>query len=303
MPARIPNDEAVPGESVDSPREIAGAHGRRVSLWEWPSALCLDAPVVALLWQNLAARAAGIELSWVERVLLGAAIWLIYVADHWLDAQRLQPALPALARHRFVREHPRAFALVACVVLAAGVVLSLTALPGPVFCGGVILGAFCGAYLFLVQIPALGEWIAPGKEIFSSAIFSAGVFLVPVARLLVASGSAVPLWPLWVGAGIFALLCWVNMLEIGLAEREIDRLQQQVSAADLPVAGAVTGLLLALLVLEQIFQVLTPTNLLALCLTGSTLALGVLHVLRRRLSRRTVRFLADAALLTPLVGL
>ena len=68
--------------------------------WEWPSALCVEAPLVALLWQEVSARSLGAQLEIYHRGLLALALWLAYLADRWVDAWFTRPRT---ARHLVAR--------------------------------------------------------------------------------------------------------------------------------------------------------------------------------------------------------
>src|SRR5690242_16333745 len=57
-------------------------------LWLWPNLLSLDAPLVAVLWQQLFARCFGLPGDAIPALLLVASVWLIYAADRAFDVWR-----------------------------------------------------------------------------------------------------------------------------------------------------------------------------------------------------------------------
>lgn len=53
----------------------------------WPNLLSLDAPAVALVWQDFLARTFGIPLRMPARLVLGLTVWAIYLGDRLLDVR------------------------------------------------------------------------------------------------------------------------------------------------------------------------------------------------------------------------
>lgn len=68
--------------------------------WLWLNLLGLDAPIVALVWQDLAAHTFGNPLRASARIVLGFTVWAVYLADRLLDI-RAAGAAPNTARHNF----------------------------------------------------------------------------------------------------------------------------------------------------------------------------------------------------------
>ncbi len=75
--------------------------------WLWPNVLSLDAPLVALAWQEAFAQVMAVELGAAQRVLLAVCTWLAYSGDRLLDARRLPDGPVDSARHAFARKHAR----------------------------------------------------------------------------------------------------------------------------------------------------------------------------------------------------
>ena len=60
---------------------------RPTPLWLWPNLLSLDAPLVALVWQDFAAHSFGHPLRLPARIVLALTVWAIYVVDRLLDEE------------------------------------------------------------------------------------------------------------------------------------------------------------------------------------------------------------------------
>ena len=79
----------------------------RPPVWLWFNLLGLDAPVVALVWQDFLARCYPTILRPPGRAVLGLTVWAIYLADRLLDTRH--PAVWESVRHvfRHIVQRPR----------------------------------------------------------------------------------------------------------------------------------------------------------------------------------------------------
>ncbi len=96
--------------------------------WQWPTILSLDAPAVSVVWQAALARVAGVELRWPHVAVLGATVWLAYVADRWIEGWRLQWPDIRTQRHQFYLRWRWPVALTWIVVAAANAIVGFTEL-------------------------------------------------------------------------------------------------------------------------------------------------------------------------------
>jgi len=147
----------------------------RPPAWLWFNLLSLDAPLIALLWQDFLSRCYPTALLLTGRAVLGLTVWGIYLADRLLDV-RHPPSASETVRHRFYRQH-RAFAK----TLFAGVAtldltLTLFWLRPAVFSNGLILSA--GVVVYLGAFPFTGWSSTAWKKPVAAVIFTAGIFLI-----------------------------------------------------------------------------------------------------------------------------
>jgi hypothetical protein len=238
--------------------------------------LCLDAPIVAVVWQHFLAQTVGLPLRMEGRLALGLTVWLIYLFDRLLDV-RGAATLPDSGPHWFCREHQRAAIALAAVALAADSVASFLLRPA-VFWSGVAVVAGVAAYFESFPLRRVaGAW----KPLMAAVLFAAGVFLVVWARIEAPEGSAAPLvWP----AAAFAALCLANLLLI-------DAWQHGRPAARVGWAAAALGTTAAAWAPHPWFMAI------ALAAWG----LCVLAFGGTRWPREARRVLADLVLLTPLL--
>lgn len=247
-----------------------------------PHSLGLDAAAVALCWQALLARHAGLALGLAERVVLPLTVWIIYAADRLLDTRGWRSE-PSAARHRLLWSHRTAAVATLCAAALADLLLTAAAVPRAVWPQGLALAAAVLAYLAAVHLTAFRRGVA--KAALVAALFTAGVFLAPWS----AAGSRTGL--LHGPAVAFFLLCLSNLLIIDAWERP-----EAVEPA-----------------FARVWVPLVPA-LLAACCAGfaqpwprsiaiSAALMLVLYGTGRRIALDARRALVDAALLAPLLFL
>ena len=246
-----------------------------IPVWLWPNVLSLDAPIVALVWQDFASRCFPSTLSLPARLALGLTVWAIYLGDRLIDIHH-HGDRSETACHRFCRRNRGIAATLLLAVLLVDVLIAALWLRPVLAANGLWIGAT--VVLYLIGFPVLHRSMRRPKQIAAAIIFAAGV-------LLVAWTSTLSAWPTlaW-PASAFCALCLGNLALIETWEHE---------RKDLP--GRSGLLLLALL---------------CICLGRSdwyfaiglsAVALGALDLWAVRLSRDAHRVLADAVLLTPIL--
>ncbi|MFI5356044.1 MAG: hypothetical protein ACHQ4G_01790 [Opitutales bacterium] len=267
--------------------------------WQWPTILSLDAPAVALAWQWMLARIAGNPLVWYHYQLLGAAAWLVYAADRWIEGWWIAPSEMQTQRHLFYQRYrwPTFGVWLAVALFSFG--NAVVQLNDREFRTGIILVLPVLVYLFSHQlIHRHHPWRAP-KEICVALLFAAGVACFTLARMPAAANRlAVPL-------ALFGLLCFANCALISIWENEVDLRHGQTSLALQYPGGRkfVQALpwMIALLAAGFAGREAGAVRTAALCAVGSGLGLGAVDFLHRRCGRLLARVLADFALLTPVV--
>lgn len=131
--------------------------------------LSLDVAVGAAVSASFLAGVLGVELLPQGLVVLAATVWLIYTADHLLDARQVEhPA--ASSRHRFHQRHFVGIAVSAGVVAVIDLML-LQMVRAPIVIYGLFLSGGVGIYL-------LGSrYLGFLKELVAGLIYLGGVLL------------------------------------------------------------------------------------------------------------------------------
>lgn len=139
---------------------------------------------------------------------LAAAIWLIYTADHLIDARCVQASFTG--RHAFHRRNSKLLIILGAMVLCFSLV-NIYFLDGVIIRNGALLAAGCVVYLLAVYLmPRL--WI---KELLVAIGYAVGVFLAPVSL----SAERLEMTPVVQFAGI-ALL---NLLIFSYYDQQVDQ--------------------------------------------------------------------------------
>ena len=260
--------------------------------WAWPTALSLDAPTVAVVWQALFATSYNVTLAPIFPIILGLCVWLIYAGDRLLDGLELDLNKEHTYRHALYVRYRQPFTLVWSITFLITSILAFTLLPNE----GIILGAgLCGAVGLYMLGTHLFKALTLSKEMLIGLVF--------------ATAASLPVWTerasvnLLLSALLFAVLAGLNCLLIATWEVEIDAAQRQRSSLQVvPKLAQVIGPLLFCLSLVSLVAELVLPSPLMLSVSLSALLMWALKSCDR-LGDETRRVLADAALLTPLLFL
>ena len=283
--------------------------------WQWLTVLSLDAPLVALVWQALFARILNVELAWPQAVLLGLAVWVIYVADRWIEGWRLSPEIVLTQRHHFYILWRWPVFMICLVVILVGLGLAVVWLPGREWVASLVLAIPIAVYLLSHQFFHREHPGRIPKEICIAVLFPLGSALAPVVLAL----PTLLEWPsigaiingrltgLGVPLGLFGLLCLVNLALISAWETEVDAQHGQTSLA-LQFShrlGLIRSLpwLLACLGAAAVGGTHGIDRVAGICATASAILLGILDYVEPRIGRQAARIFVDLTLLTPAVAL
>ncbi len=273
----------------------------RQPFWLVPNLLSLDAPLVAVAWLYMFAKTWGVNYHPEhEYVVLGLVVWVLYVADRLLDAAVHGESPRCQERHRFHRRHRRKFMVGVVIAGITAVVLVLTRSPVAVFSYLLVEGFLIAGFFAMVLFASPGTDEMPyAKNILGGLAFAFGTAMVAhvylydkrVVDLVLRSREFIA----------FAVLCILNISAIDLWEHASRTEDVEVKAQDelaltLPLTllgGA--SLFFALQAHEQ-----SSRPFFYAILTGAAL-LHVVNRTRARFSMESLRVLADAALLAPLM--
>jgi 4-hydroxybenzoate polyprenyltransferase len=129
--------------------------------------------VGAVVCASFFARLLNVVILPQGLISLGLTVWIIYTADHLLDAKKLKQDA-STERHRFHQQHFKSL----LVLLAVTALIDLTQIyfiRSIVFIDGLVLAFLVGIY-FLVQ-----QRIGFLKELLGTLLYTGGVLLIPLS--------------------------------------------------------------------------------------------------------------------------
>jgi len=261
-------------------------------LSKWITTLCLDAPFVALAWQELYAQASDSNIGWHHRILIFLAVWLGYAADRLLDARRHR--INKTHRHLFFRQNRTPILFIWAIVLFASLTFAIIRLSSPEFINGVLIAISSAVLTFLVQ-----SLRGPSKPYLKS-LTTAALVLVSATLFPLFSGQDVSPRAALALASTFVLF-FTNCMAIHRWDRKIDRAQE----GDTFLSANRLGYKVYLAALAQLclagYLLASDSSYISLPMAGlASLALIYpLDAAGEGLAVETRRLAADAALLTP----
>lgn len=181
-----------------------------------PSALCLDAPLVAVGWALLLAGEKG-PVSLPGLAALFFAVWAVYLADRIRDSRKgFDPPFEPV-RHRFARRHPLVLTALLSFAIAGGLAVALSGLERQTIVAGVTVAFATALYFFAFGWTGKTKFAPrlPGKEMVIAICFATGVSI--------GSGRIDPREWISPETAAMSLLFLANCLVISRAEADRDR--------------------------------------------------------------------------------
>jgi hypothetical protein len=180
--------------------------------------LSLDVALGAVVSAALFARILNVAVLPQGFILLGLTVWIVYTADHLLDASSMHE-MAMSERHKF---HQKNFVIILLVFFVAGAIaLGLTFLIRvQLITAGIVFGTFVVIYLLV------NRWLKYFKEFTGSLLYTGGV-LLPSWSLHTQPFSNYQLTFII----IFSLIAFTNMLIFARFSMEEDILNRQKSLA------------------------------------------------------------------------
>lgn len=135
--------------------------------------LSLDIVAGAVICAIFFARIFDVVILPYGFISLGLTVWVIYTADHLLDASKLLTTA-STNRHRFHQQHFSSL-LIAALIAAVVDGLQLFYIRRSVFVGGIVLASVVVVYFFVQRR------LTFLKESFGAVLYAGGVLLIPVS--------------------------------------------------------------------------------------------------------------------------
>ncbi len=205
--------------------------------------LSLDVVLGAILSSMFIAALIGVSLTTEILIGLGIAIWLIYTADHLIDAKKIKGEA-INPRHAFHQKHFKSIATIGLIAILIGT-WNISFLPlETVKFGGIL--TFCVAVYF-VTIRLADRKSLWHKEMSAAMIYSFGIFAGPLSL----SGD-IPYSTIFLFVQ-FSIIVILNLFIFPIFEVESDRKDDMKSLAITVGVKRLKGVINFLFVLVFIF--------------------------------------------------
>ncbi|MEM6271092.1 MAG: hypothetical protein AAF998_16765 [Bacteroidota bacterium] len=159
---------------------------------------------------------------WAFYLVLPLAVWIIYTADHLLDAYRLRESAHT-PRHLFHFQHFRALVITEIIAGTACLTLAFIYFESDAIGFGVIMGVLVALHFLLVKL--VGSLASPLliKESGVAFIYTMGIWGLPLWEAVDSSNADFQASAIYLTAFVqFFLLALINLLEFSLFEYQID---------------------------------------------------------------------------------
>lgn len=203
----LPMQEALPGTTEMSAPIL--------------QSLSLDVVAGGVCGAALAATVARASMPPAWWLALAAAIWIVYTADHLVDALSVGPDA-ANARHRLHVRHTGLLLALVIVVGVAAALVSAVALPPAVIFAGALVGLL--VLLHLAGVRRGFPRLLP-KELSVAVIYTCGIWCGPLAL-----GMPLDRWR-WLVFALHLLAAFLYLLLYALFEMPVDRADESPSIA------------------------------------------------------------------------
>ncbi len=158
------------------------------------------------------------DVTYYSVACLGLSVWIIYTADHLLDAKKIKTSATT-NRHRFHQQHFRLLIIIVSIAIAINIVL-LFFIRKPALLTGIVLIVLVAMYL-LIQ-----HSLKILKEMFVAIVYTTGVMLPAMSNTTMALKE----WN-WIVIAEFFLVAFLNLIIFSWFDYENDLKDDRVSFA------------------------------------------------------------------------
>lgn len=217
--------------------------------------LALDTVAVVIFWSLLAGRLTETPTTPLNLFLAGSGVWLVYVADRWLDSFAGSREHAPGPRHHFAAKHRKPILAIWLTVFFAASIGGLVYLSPRELLVGAVLVALAVTYLLIVQSIGFQQ----GSRASNFAKATTVAFLVAAAACL---------FPLLNGSKPlpFILLTYCGIAALFLPQTLATRHWEEDRRLPLWIPSCLIGVGILIAVILQALSFLLAASATALCL-------------------------------------
>ena len=178
--------------------------------------LSFDVVLGALASAVMAVKLLNVQMPGYWWLILGTAVWLVYMIDHLLDAIKMKNK-PQAERRRFINRNFMGLSIAVLLVGLFDLFLSVYYFKKDVLYSGLLIGLIITGYFLLINFFKIKQKILLQKEFIVALIYTAGIYIAPLLRIDFLINTVQ-----FILIVCFFLLVWSDILLIALFEYEKD---------------------------------------------------------------------------------
>ena len=159
---------------------MSGIGKKLNKIWEKINQFNLDAPSVAIAWQEVAGSVFNSEIQTGHRLLLFLSVWVVYCFDRLIDVRNIpRTEIPKTKRHQFHQRYAFSLRLVCQLAGAISIGLAFANLNTQAWLGALMIMGLTVLHLIISHNELLDDSFPLKKELRVGLIFGAGTILQP----------------------------------------------------------------------------------------------------------------------------
>ncbi len=271
-----------------------------LKIYRYLRILSIDVVFGACISAIFIAKYVQVKLQVAPLITLGICVWLIYTADHLMDAYHIKHK-PHTLRHFYHKKYFKPLVYLFIIGASFGII-SLAFIPGKtIFWGAILLLAVISHFIVL---KIMGIRPSIHKEFLVATIYVSGIFLVPLSIYSgMIDNNVIILYIQYLGIAL------INLLLFALIEERLDKKDGHTSFVQFAGPGFTTKLIWVFIILSSLYPVyvfITSNDLQHIIyqciLLAMNLTLGIIAYKKDHFSQKErYRIYGDAIFLYPAI--
>lgn len=271
-----------------------------LKIYRYIRILSIDVALGACISTLFIASYIEVSIDLAALFTLGICVWLIYTADHLIDAYYIKHK-PHSLRHFYHKKYFKPLVYLFIIGATIGLI-SLVFLPGKTVFWGTILSLAVITHFLILKLVGIRPSIH--KEFLVAIIYVSGIFLVPLS---IFKGAISP--DLLILYGQYLIMALINLLLFSVIEESIDKIDGHTSFVQFAGPKSTMTIVWILLLLSLVYPIyvfIFSSNghniIYQMVIIGMNLTLGIIALKRKYFGvKERYRIFGDAIFLYPII--
>jgi hypothetical protein len=262
--------------------------------------LSIDIAFGAICSSFLFYKILDITPKWEENIILAITVWLIYTADHLIDARKID-GLASTFRHRFHQKYFGSILAVFSVLLCLNIYLVFNSLNSEVFRNGVFLSILVIIHHLICHLTKI-DTVIPTKELRIAILYSCGIALVPYSNAVNFELSFYLLLVIMVGIAFLNLILFASIETESDEKDQFHSISRKIESQKLNSIFYLISLLTFVLIVSFYFSHAQSISTLTFLLCLMLGILVIIHFIKvQAKSKDLYRIIGDGIFLLPAI--